>query len=264
MNPVRAGVVAGLTVAASVAVEFGPLPLSLPGGLLLGFALPGFAIGEAIFRPGRRDVGVVERMMMVPALSLAVLVLGGLALWGAGGHLNRTSWMLVCAVSTLIATGAAYYRTLKAETPAEDGDGETAGDAKPAVRRSMQDRLIREILPLTLAVLLVAGAGVWSYADSVNTYDVAVSTLSAQTPGPVDTDGNRAVQVTATGLAAGEWTLVLSDPAGVEVGRQGVQPDGDGGWSGQVTMPGDERVTVGLFRGQEASAFRTLIISEVS
>ncbi|MFC4071503.1 hypothetical protein [Actinoplanes subglobosus] len=257
MNPVRAGVVAGLTVAAAVAVEFGPLPLSLPGGLLLGFALPGFAIGEAIFRPGRRDVGVVERMMMVPALSLAVLVLGGLALWGVGGHLNRTSWMLVCAVSTLIATGAAYYRTLKAE-PA------TAETPEPAVRRTVQERLIREILPLTLAVLLVAGAGVWSYADSVNTYDVTVSTLSAQTPGPVDADGNRAVQVTATGLAAGEWTLVLSDPAGVEVGRQGVRPDGDGGWSGQVTMPGDERVTVNLFRGQDASAFRTLIISEVS
>jgi hypothetical protein len=47
------------------------------------------------------------------------------------------------------------------------------------------------------------------------------------------------------------------------VDRQEVAPDGDGGWSGQVTVPGDERVTVNLFRGDEAAAFRTLIISEV-
>lgn len=257
MNPVRAGVLAGLTVAAAVAVETGPLPLSLPGGLLLAFLLPGYALNEAIFRPRRRDIGVVERAVLVPSLSLAVLVLGGLVLWGAGGHLNRTSWTLVCAVSTLIATGAAYYRTLRAAAP------ETEPGPAPAVRAGIQDRLIRDVLPLVLAVLLVAGAGVWSYADSVNTYDVTVTTLSAQPPGPVDADGNRPVQVAATGLTAGEWTLVLSDPAGVEVDRQDVAPDGAGGWSGQVTVPGDERVTVNLFRGQEAAAFRTLVISDV-
>ncbi|WP_433789999.1 DUF1616 domain-containing protein [Actinoplanes sp. CA-252034] len=257
MNPVRAGALAGLTVAAAVAVELGPLPVSLPGGLLLAFVLPGFALGEAIFRPGRRDIGVVERAVLAPALSLAVLVLGGLILWAAGGHLNRTSWTLVCAVTTLIAAGAAYYRTLRAE-PAAPGGERAAGPAK-----SVQERLIRDVLPLALAVLLVAGAGVWSYADSVHTHDVPVSTLSAQPPGPVDADGNRAVRVAATGLAAGEWTMVLSDPAGVEVGRQEVTPDGDGDWSGQISVPGDQRVTVGLFRGGEAAAFRTLIIAAV-
>ncbi|GIF37289.1 DUF1616 domain-containing protein [Actinoplanes xinjiangensis] len=256
MKPVRAGVLAGLTVAASVAVEFGPLPVSLPGGLLLAFVLPGFALNEAIFRPARRDIGVVERTVLVPSLSLAVLVLGGLVLWTTGGHLNRTSWMLVCAVTTLVATGAAYYRTLRA-APAP------AGEKSPPVPRNTQDRLIRDVLPLTLAVLLVAGAGVWSYADSVHTYDVPVSTLSAQPPGPVDADGNRAVRMSATGLGAGEWTMVLSDAAGVEVDRREVAPDGAGGWSGEVTVPGDQRVTVNLFRGDEAAAFRTLIISAV-
>ncbi|MEU8658824.1 DUF1616 domain-containing protein [Actinoplanes philippinensis] len=257
MSPVRAGVLAGLTVAASVAAEFGPLPVSLPGGLLLAFVLPGFALNDAIFRPGRRDIGVVERAVLVPSLSLAVLVLGGLILWSAGGHLNRASWTLVCAVTTLIATGAAYYRTLRA------GPAPAGGSKPPPVARNTQERLIRDVLPLTLAVLLVAGAGVWSYADSVNTHDVPVSTLSAQPPGPVDADGNRAVRVSATGLAAGAWTMVLSDPAGVEVSRQDVTPDGAGDWSGQVSVPGDQRVTVSLFRGGEAAAFRTLIISAV-
>jgi hypothetical protein len=256
VKPVRAGVLAGLTVTAAVAVEFGPLPVSLPGGVLLALVLPGLALEEVIFRPGRRDIGVVERMMLVPSLSLAVLVLGGLLLWGAGGNLNRASWTLVCAVTTLTATGVAYYRTLR------------AGPASPAVRapaagRGTQERLIRDVLPLTLAALLVAGAGVWSYADSVHIFDVAVSTLSAQSPGPMDADGNRAVWVSATGLPAGEWTMVLSDPAGVEVGRREVTPDRYGGWSGQVTVPGDRRVTMNLFRGDETASFRTLIISPV-
>ncbi|HWS31785.1 MAG TPA: hypothetical protein VN408_03470, partial [Actinoplanes sp.] len=39
MNPVRAGVLAGLTVVTSAAVEFGPPVLAVPAGLLLAFVL---------------------------------------------------------------------------------------------------------------------------------------------------------------------------------------------------------------------------------
>jgi hypothetical protein len=261
VNPVRAGVLAGLTVAASVAAEFGPLALSVPGGLLLVFVLPGLALTEAVFRPGRRDLGTAERAVLVPSLSLAVLVLGGLALWAAGGHLNRASWTLVCAVTTLVAVGVALYRGLHATTPAEPG---AARDVAPPARRGLsQERLIREVLPLTLAVLLIAGAGVWSYADSVRTYDITVSTLSAGQPGQADADGNRPVQVTASGLAPsdGPYRVVLSGTAGEDLGERSITPDDDGDWTGRLTVPGDERVTVGLFRGAERAAFRTLIIA---
>ncbi|GIE31238.1 hypothetical protein Ait01nite_042830 [Actinoplanes italicus] len=259
MNPVRAGVLAGLTVAAAVAVEFGPLAVSLPGGLLLAFVLPGLALNEAVFRPGRRDVGLTERAVLVPSLSLVVLVLGGLGLWSVGGHLNRTSWTLVCAVTTLIATGVAYYRTLRA---GESDDSPPATTPAPTKLVS-QERLIRDVLPLTLAVLLVAGAGVWSYADSVDTYDVAVSSLSAAPPGPVDTAGNRVLQVSASGLKSidGPWRMVWIGDSGAQLGTRDVAPDGDGAWTGQVTVPGDERIVVNLFRGGDATAFRTLIIA---
>jgi hypothetical protein len=259
VNPVRAGVLAGLTVAAAVAAQFGPLAVSLPGGLLLAFVLPGLALNEAVFRRGRRDIGLTERVVLVPSLSLAVLVLGGLGLWSVGGHLNRASWTLVCAVTTLIATGVAYYRTLRAGEP----DPEPASAATPAARVVSQERLIRDVLPLTLAVLLVAGAGVWSYADSVNTHDVAVSSLSAAPPGPVDTAGNRVVRVSATGLAPadGPWRMVWIGDTGEQLCTRSVAPGGDGAWSGEVTVPGDERITVNLFRGGDATAFRTLIIA---
>lgn len=256
MNPVRAGVLAGLTVTASVAVEFGPMALSVPGGLLLALVLPGLALLPAIFRPGRRDLGRVERAVLVPSLSLAVVVLGGLALWTAGGHLNRTGWTLVCAVTTLVAVGVAVHRSRHAPVPARPAA------ARPRWRLS-QRRLIRDVLPLTLGVLLVAGAGVWSYADSVGTYDVTVSTLSAGQPGQVDADGNRPVQVTASGLApsGGPYRMVLSGTAGEDLGEQSVTPDTAGDWTGRLTVPGDERVTVDLFRGAERAAFRTLIIA---
>ncbi|WP_430781935.1 DUF1616 domain-containing protein [Actinoplanes sp. G11-F43] len=263
MKPVHAGVLAGLTVVASLAVEFGPVALSVPAGTALAFVLPGYALTEAIVRPGRRDIGVVERSVLVPSLSLAVLVLGGLGLWSAGGNLSRTNWMLVCAVVTLGAAGVAVHRARNAPAPATG----PAPKAPPAPRFAItQERLIRDILPLTLAVLLVAAAGVWSFADSVNTYDVRVTSLAASTPGPVDAEGNRITQVTATGLeaASGPYRMVLTGATGQELSKHDIAPSTDGDWAGRVTVPSDERVTVNLFRGAEPQPFRTLIIAAVT
>ncbi|MBO3738882.1 DUF1616 domain-containing protein [Actinoplanes flavus] len=259
MNPVRAGVLAGLTVVAALAVEFGPLALSVPGGLLLAFVLPGLAINDALFRPGRRDIGVVERTILVPALSLAVLVLGGLLLWGAGGSLNRTSWMLVCAVGTLIAIGVAVYRTHTAATVAAAAPAKAAGER----RTISKQRLIRDVLPLALAGVMLAGVGIWSFADSVQTYDVGVTSLSAAPPGAVDPAGNRSVQVTAAGLSAsgGPYTMVVTGTSGEELSRHDITPDTDGDWTGRLTVPADERVTVDLFRAGDPTAIRTLIIA---
>ena len=252
MNPVRAGVLAGLTVLSAIAVGFGPPAVATPAGLLLVFVLPGLAITDALFRRGRREAGMVERSVLVPSLSLAVLVLGGLGLWAAGGNLNRASWTLICAVVTLIAIGAALYRNLRAPVKSERIPFRLTGE-----------RLIRDVLPLTLAALLLAGAGVWSYADSIGVYDIRVSTLSAEPPGPPGADGTRAVQLSASGLesSAGPWRMVLTGAEGAELSRQDLTPDSDGDWTGRLTVPGDERVTVSLFRGGEEGAFRTLIIA---
>ncbi|SDS28659.1 DUF1616 domain-containing protein [Actinoplanes derwentensis] len=259
MNPVRAGVLAGLTVVTSAAVEFGPPVLAVPAGLLLAFVLPGQALTEAIIRPGRRDIGVVERIVLVPSLSLAVLVLGGLGLWAVGGHLNRTSWMLVCSVTAMIGVGVAFYR-LQHATPEPAPSGE-----QPRFVFT-QERLVKDVLPLTLAVLLLGVAGVWSFADSVNTYDVRVTSLSAAAPGPVDAEGNRVVQVTADGLeaASGPYRMILTGTTGRQLSRHDIAPDTDGDWTGRITVPSDQRVTVNLFRGAEVEAFRTLIIAAVS
>lgn len=93
--------IAALTVAATAAVLAGPGPLPLAGGLLLGFVLPGLALTEILFR--HRTLSAVERTVLAPALSLAVLVVSGLLLYVAGARLDRLSWTLAAAGVTLLA-----------------------------------------------------------------------------------------------------------------------------------------------------------------
>lgn len=270
MNTARAGAVAALTVASGAAVLAGPLAVSVPGGLLLAFVLPGFALTEAIFRSGRQDIGVVERLVLIPALSLAVLVLGGLGLWAVGGSLNQVGWLSIAAAVSLIATGVAVARARMAPAPAKAESAtriSTAAGAapKPGGKAPLltRRRLLRDVLPLTLATALLAGIGWWSFDDSVRTYDTTLVTLSAAPPGPVDPDGNRSVQLTATGLAKadGPYRLVLESTAGEALSEHVLSPDTDGEWSGRVSVPGTERVTVNLVRDGETAAFRTVIIA---
>ncbi|MBG0562333.1 DUF1616 domain-containing protein [Actinoplanes aureus] len=269
MNAARAGALAGVTVASGAAVLAGPLAASVPGGLLLAFVLPGLAITEAMFRPGRLDIGVVERLVLIPALSLAVLVLGGLGLWAVGGSLNQAGWLSIAAAVALIATGVAVARPriAPAAGAAESATRiSTAAGATPrpgSKWRLSRRRLFRDVLPLTLALALISGIGWWSFTDSERTYDTAVVTLSATPPGAVDADGNRSVQVTATGLDAGRgpYRLVLSGTAGAELSEHRLTPDTAGEWSGRVSVPGTERVTMDLFRDGETAAFRTVIIA---
>ncbi len=96
--PVQTAVV---TVASAAAALAGPAPLAAVGGLLLAFVLPGLALTAIIFR--NRTLSAVERTVLAPALSLAVLVVSGLLLYVAGFRLDRTSWTLAVAGATLLA-----------------------------------------------------------------------------------------------------------------------------------------------------------------
>jgi uncharacterized membrane protein len=91
-----------LVIAAIVAVL--PVVLEVPvlavvGGLALALALPGLALAP-------RRVAGVERAVLVPTLSLAVVVLGGLALNAAGIRLGGPAWALVTGGVTAVAVGA--------------------------------------------------------------------------------------------------------------------------------------------------------------
>lgn len=278
-----------VTAAAGVAVLLGPGPLPVAGGLLLGFVLPGLALTDLLFR--HRTLSAVERTVLAPALSLAVLVVSGLLLYVAGVRLDRVSWTLAAAGVTLLALGAAavpphVWRlrrqpVLAHDAPTEmipvirDGDPPPPGVGRrpvppgPFAPRSPEQKLefrqvLRQLLPMVLVLAVLAGAGYLSYVSSHESYDVTVTSLSAAPPGPVSAAGTHSVEVTAGGLVAadGPYTLQITGTDDAALGERPVAVDDDGVWSAVLELPADQRVTLGLFRAGDVVAYRTLIVAE--
>ncbi len=302
-----------MTVASAAAVLAGPAPLAVVGGLLLGFVLPGLALTAIIFR--NRTLSAVERTVLAPALSLAVLVVSGLLLFAAGFRLDRLSWTLAAAGATLLALALKavpdrvwqgeeseyeYEYVDAGELPEKERSGLTVGaetvriqlggdaptelipvvrDEPPPVRkprvlpgpfapwspeqRVERGQLARQLLPMILVLAVLAGAGFLSFVSSYESYDVTVTALSAEPPGPISVAGERSVEVTASGLIAddGPYTVAVSDPDGTRILERSVTVDGDGTWTGTFTLPVAERLTVGLFRAGDTTAYRTLIVA---
>ena len=152
------------TAVAALSVWYAPAPAAVPAGLLLAFVLPGLALTQLI-RPraagsasSARSTGsarlarsAVERAVLVPALSLAVLVVGGLVLYGCGVQLNRESWTALTATVTLLAAATAMVRAGRSTTvePA----------SVPLTGRAALPVNARTLVPLALILALLGGAG---------------------------------------------------------------------------------------------------------
>jgi hypothetical protein len=138
VKPAHARYCALLALACGAAVLFAPLPFAVAGGLTLALALPGFALTEALLRG--RSLARVERVVLAPALSLALLVLGGLVIYVFGFKLDRIAWTSATVGVTLIAlfgavlpaawaaVAARFGRYLIAE---DDDDGMPAAPSLP-------------------------------------------------------------------------------------------------------------------------------------
>ena len=122
---------------------------------------------------------------------------------------------------------------------------------------------MRQLLPMIMVVAVLAGAGYLSFVSSRASYDVTVTTLSAARPGPVNTAGNRVVEVTASGLVAGNgpYKLLITTSTGTKVLERAVPVDADRTWSAALVLPAAARLTVGLFRSGDTTAYRTLLIA---
>jgi hypothetical protein len=112
-TPATRLLLAGTSVLAGAAVLAGPAPLAVAGGLLLAFVLPGYALTGVV--AGRRALTGTERVLLGPALSLALVVVGGLVLFAAGVHLNRPAWTVLTVGTTLLALTAAALRDRAAQ-----------------------------------------------------------------------------------------------------------------------------------------------------
>lgn len=282
-----AGLIA-LACIAALGVLTEPSPLAVAGGLLLAFGLPGAGLAGILFR-ARGTLNTAERFTLIPALSLATLVLGGMVAWAVGLTLNSNTWLAVSFGVTMVGllaalvwpavddpaatvpgTAAAKDRGVRLPTNADprlvlpvdlDRKGAT-GDEEPAIGQ----RLTRVVLPLALVVALLGGASYLSLTNSQDAHNVEVISLSAVPPGPRNAAGDRVVRVSAAGLPSGSTTfsIVVIDQAGVENMRRQVTAADDGTWTADLTLPGDERMTVGLYRHGENTPFRTVIIANAN
>ncbi|MET8151486.1 DUF1616 domain-containing protein [Actinoplanes sp. NPDC049668] len=285
-------VVAALTVAALAAVLLGHQVVAIAGGLLLAFVLPGLALIGAIFP--RRELSTVERIVLTPALSMGVLILSGLAIHVAGLPIDRASWSVATGGVTLVALAVAWLAPRRAPeppaapaAPAHPGAGGAAArlphgagqdatvvisiaEVEEAVEAAEQEkagrrRLVRQVLPLALVLLVLGGAGWLSFETSRTTHDTAVTALWAGPSGPVDRAGNRTVQVSAKGLLPqdGPYTLRVLSAAGKVVLTRPVTANADGTWTAALRLPGAQRMTVNLYRAGVDTAYRTLYLSAV-
>jgi hypothetical protein len=267
VNARTARILAGVTAAAGIAVLTGPRSMAVVAGLLLGLVLPGLALTAALFRA--RVLTLVERSVLAPALSLAVLVVTGLVASVAHLRLDRPVWTAATAGGTLLAllvpgvplprrSGPTIVPLMAGERRATGGSPPSA-DAGPVPVR----RLAPQLIPMVAVAAVLGGAAWLSVTSARRSYDVTVTTLSAAPPGAANADGQRSVAVTATGLvpADGPYALVVAAPDGTGTERRTVVPAG-GTWTGQLTV-GRDRTTVGLYRAGDVTAYRMLYIAAV-
>jgi hypothetical protein len=274
-------VLAAATVAATVAVLAGPLPAAVAGGLLLATVLPGLGLTAVLFR-GRR-LSAVERTVLAPALSLAVLVLGGLLIYVTGFALDRVSWTCATAGVTLVSLVVPAIPLPRPSTVERDIEiAELAAAAKAATESGVGEkrvalllpeltpvqppkppvaRIVRQLLPMVLVLAVLGGAGWLSFGSSRSSYDQTVTALSAAPPGDADASGLRAVTITVSGLIAadGPYRIEVLNGTATTVTRT-VAAGAATSWTTTVSI-GLNRATVSLFRAKDTAAYRTLYIA---
>jgi hypothetical protein len=286
VNPLVARITAGVTVLAGVGVFVGPPPITIIGGILLGFVLPGLALTEALFR--RRTLTAVERTMLAPALSLAVLVIAGLVIYVAGYALDRVAWTsaaLVVTLGALVFPGVPIRNRVERMAAAAAASNDKTemipiirdGDPDPRTHKPVLPppliltkekpplkRIARQLVPMVLVLAMLGFAGWFSFSNSRQGYDVGVTALTATKPTDPDPAGDRSLEVKATGLLAadGPYSVVVTGDAGTAAVRRTVPVPVSGTWVERMTV-GPERTTISLYRSGDSTAYRTLYVSAV-
>ncbi|MGC9668705.1 DUF1616 domain-containing protein [Planosporangium sp. 12N6] len=151
-------VAAAGAVVAAAATWVPTAVVRVPAGLLLAFVLPGLALTAALFPD--RVLSAVERIVLPVALSLAVLVVGGLAMFAVGIPLGHAAWTGLSSLTTVAAAVAAVLRRRPADGTSAT---ETAvfGQVLIVEREKLTvDAAAWRLAPLAVAVLAVLGAGV--------------------------------------------------------------------------------------------------------
>ncbi|HEY1488087.1 MAG TPA: hypothetical protein VGF84_18415 [Micromonosporaceae bacterium] len=204
--------------------------LDVVAGLALALVLPGYALVGVVSR-GRRW-SPVERIVLVPALSLAVLVLGGIVLYVARTPLATPAWALLSGGVAIVATPFAGPRT---------------APRFPA----------RLAVPVVVAALILGAAGWVSLRSAAEQRDaVAVTSLSMLPAG----DDVR-IDVATEHAPPASYRLVVAGPGGF---RSTLAPPvgSNGQWARDLAVPSGGRVTADLYRGDSTIPLRSVFLDQ--
>ncbi|BCJ37399.1 hypothetical protein Athai_49020 [Actinocatenispora thailandica] len=242
-----------------------PVPvLRVPAGLGLVLALPGLgAVG-----PLRPRLSTMERVALVPLLSIAVPVLGGIGFYAAGARLTAPVWAVLTTVVTLAGCGthlalvARAPRTVGAQRPAGPVPARRRpGDADGDGPRPAAQRVLRAVVPAVLTIALLGGAGAVALraarAGSVQHY-TALSITPVGSAEALD----RSVRITVSCNESGPtgYTLRVTGADGYATRRSARLAPGDSRtW--QLSVPGAGRITAQLYTGDRHTPYRSVFLA---
>jgi uncharacterized membrane protein len=259
---------AGAAVLAALLVVFHVVFLDVPAGLALVVALPGFALSDLLFHHRQRSG--IERVVVAVALSLAVVVLGGIGVYGVGLRLTRVSWAVLTAGVTVLAVGLDYLREVRA---ARNGTAAVDGVARRAVYAANTElvpvrQVARRLAPLALCAVLLVGSGILAVHVAENHPGPAWTGLS-MTGGPLPTSTVATPGVTRDVYLEVDceengptvYRMVIEGPTGFTQNVAVSLPPGDK-YSKTFKVPYPGRITVNLFKGDQTTVYRTVFLSD--
>ncbi|GIH13862.1 DUF1616 domain-containing protein [Rugosimonospora africana] len=258
-------------------------PARVVAGLLLVFVLPGVAATAALFpelavpEPGRAAnerprLSRLERVVLVPTLSLAVPVIGGVLLNLVGLRLTAATWGGLGAVATLLLAGVAYLRQRGSRSPS-DPFAPAGGSARPAAfppgaagsgrpgRPAVG--MLRRLAPLAVAVALLGIAG-WigmrSATNGAQESFTALSMVPDDDPNPADQVRPVTLAVDCHESAPTRYTVKVREDAGDGHQYQLSLQPGEV-WKQDLDVPTTGRVTADLFKGDGDTPYRSVFVS---
>ena len=233
----------------------------------------GLAGSAALF--GARTLSRVERIVLTPALSLAVLALGGLLLYALGDRLNRGTWAGLTAAVTVVLAAVGYLRgrreaRSRAGSAAPAGGPVTSGATDPAAEPEQDrpetvapGRALWKLALLAATVVLLGGAS-WIGVHSANAQNphpfTALSIVPDDDPDPGDQVRPVTIAVDSHETAETAYTLRVHSDSGDPAQFSFPLRPGEV-WKRDLQAPVTGRLTADLFKGDGTTPYRTVFVS---
>jgi hypothetical protein len=238
-------------------------PARWAAGALLAFVLPGVAATGALFL--NRSLSNVERAVLAPALSLAIVVLGGLLVDVLGLRLTPGTWGGLTAIATVLLAGVRYLRRFLAAREGRPVTAQAVPDEESGRFAAAGGRTVAlKLGSLALVAVLLGGAFWIAMRSAHNQPEAGYTALSmVQEDDHNPSDGLRPVTISVECHETGITRYVVQ-VRGAETGvltTYTISLDRDDVWKRDILVPTGDKVTADLFKGADTTPYRSVFIS---